>query len=48
MPPTPAYVSVDVETAGPSPSRHALMAIGACLVADPEQGFYAELQPDSA
>jgi ribonuclease T len=48
MPPTPAYVSVDVETAGPSPSRHPLMAIGACLVADPEQGFYAELQPDSA
>jgi ribonuclease T len=48
MPPHRAYVSVDIETAGPSPSRHALLAIGACLVSDPEQGFYAELQPDSA
>jgi ribonuclease T len=51
MPPMPtslAYVSVDVETSGPSPSRHALLAIGACLVANPEVGFYAELRPDSA
>jgi ribonuclease T len=43
----PAYVSVDVETAGPSPSRHALLAIGACPVDDPERGFYAELRPTS-
>lgn len=51
MPPMPtslAYVSVDVETSGPSPSRHALLAIGACLVDDPEVGFYVELRPDSA
>lgn len=47
MPERPAYVSVDVETAGPSPSRHALLAIGACLVDDPEIGFYAELRPTS-
>ena len=40
-----AFVSVDVETSGPSPSRHSLVAIGACLVADPEQTFYVELQP---
>lgn len=47
MPPRPAYVSVDVETAGPSPSRHALLAIGACAVDDLERGFYAELRPTS-
>lgn len=41
----PAYVSVDVEAAGPSPSRSALLAIGACLVEDPSRGFYAELRP---
>jgi ribonuclease T len=39
------YVSVDIETAGPAPSTHALLSIGACLVADPEQHFYIELQP---
>lgn len=42
----PAYVSVDIETSGPSPSRHSLLAIGACLVDDPERTFYAELRPD--
>ena len=39
------YVSVDVETAGPSPSDYSLLSIGACLVADPERNFYVELQP---
>jgi ribonuclease T len=43
--PNEAFVSVDVEAAGPSPSRFALLAIGACLVADPARGFYAELRP---
>jgi DNA polymerase III epsilon subunit-like protein len=43
--PAEAFVSVDIEAAGPSPSRYALLAIGACLVADPERGFYAELRP---
>jgi len=42
----PALVSVDVETAGPVPGQYAMLSIGACLVADPAQGFYAELQPD--
>jgi DNA polymerase III epsilon subunit-like protein len=41
-----AFISVDVETAGPHPSRYALLSIGACLVADPRHGFYAELKPD--
>lgn len=40
-----AYVSVDVETAGPNPSRYSLLSIGACLVCDPERAFYVELQP---
>jgi len=40
-----AYVSVDVETAGPSPSQYSLLSIGACLVADPQRTFYVELQP---
>jgi ribonuclease T len=40
------YVSVDVETAGPSPDRFALLAIGACQVSDPERTFYVELCPD--
>ncbi len=40
-----AFVSVDVETAGPSPSNYSLLAIGACLVSDPQRGFYVELQP---
>jgi ribonuclease T len=38
-------VSVDVETSGPSPGTASLLAIGACLVEDPTQSFYRELQP---
>lgn len=44
--PLEVLISVDVETAGPSPSGHALLAIGACVVDEPEAGFYVELQPD--
>jgi len=40
-----AFISVDVETAGAAPSRHALLSLGACLVDDPERSFYVELQP---
>ena len=39
------YVSVDVEASGPAPSTHSLLSIGACLVADPSEHFYVELQP---
>ena len=38
-------VSVDVEASGPSPGTGSLIAIGACLVDDPEVGFYRELRP---
>jgi DNA polymerase III epsilon subunit-like protein len=40
------YISVDVETAGPTPAQHALLSIGACLVMDVSVNFYVELQPD--
>jgi ribonuclease T len=43
---TPCYISIDVETAGPSPSHFPLLSIGACRVDDSEQAFYVELQPD--
>jgi DNA polymerase III epsilon subunit-like protein len=41
------FISVDVETSGPSPSKHSLLAIGACTIADPRQTFYIELKPVS-
>jgi DNA polymerase III epsilon subunit-like protein len=40
-----AYISVDVETAGPNPCQYSLLAIGACLISNPESSFYIELQP---
>lgn len=40
------YISVDVETAGPIPADYALLSIGACLVEEPSNSFYIELQPD--
>ena len=46
--PQEIFISVDVETAGPTPGQFALLSIGACLVADPSTTFYAELQPDRA
>ncbi len=39
------FISVDVETSGPTPGRYSLLAIGACLVAEPGQTFYVELHP---
>lgn len=38
-------VSVDVEASGPSPSTGSLIAIGACLVDDPEVAVYILLKP---
>ena len=40
------FISVDVETAGPTPSDYAMVSIGACLVDDPARGFYKEMKPD--
>ena len=42
---SPAFVSVDIEASGPSPSRHSILSIGACLVHDPSRAFYVELRP---
>jgi DNA polymerase III epsilon subunit-like protein len=42
---TEAYISVDVETAGPNPSQYSLLAIGASCAFYPEQNFYVELKP---
>ncbi|MEO8093734.1 MAG: hypothetical protein ABI632_02250, partial [Pseudolysinimonas sp.] len=39
------FISVDVETAGPTPADYSMLSIGACLVDDPESGFYVELKP---
>jgi DNA polymerase III epsilon subunit-like protein len=41
------YVSVDIEAAGPTPGAYSMLAIGACLVDRPEEGFYVELKPES-
>lgn len=43
--PREAFLSIDIETAGPYPERYALLSIGACVVDDPDQGFYVELRP---
>lgn len=40
------FISVDVETAGPTPGGYAMLSIGACPVDDPDRGFYVELKPD--
>ena len=39
-------ISVDVETAGPNPAEYAMLAIGACTLAEPREHFYVELKPD--
>jgi ribonuclease T len=40
------WVSVDVETSGPTPSTGSLLSIGACLVERPEEGIELLLRPD--
>lgn len=42
-----AYVSVDIETAGPIPGRYAMLSLGACLVADPSISIYLEFKPET-
>lgn len=39
------YISVDVETGGPVAGVHALLSLGASIVGNAEQTFYAELRP---
>jgi DNA polymerase III epsilon subunit-like protein len=40
------WISVDVETSGPTPAAGSLIAIGACLVEHPELGIELLLRPD--
>jgi DNA polymerase III epsilon subunit-like protein len=40
------WISVDVETSGPTPSAGSLLSIGACLVDDPERGIELLLRPE--
>jgi DNA polymerase III epsilon subunit-like protein len=42
------WISVDVETSGPTPATGSLIAIGACLVARPEEAIELLLWPDPA
>lgn len=46
-PPPETFISVDVETSGPTPAQYSLLSIGACLVYDPARTFYVELRPVS-
>ncbi len=40
-----AYISVDIEAAGPVPSEYSMLSLGACLVDALETTFYIELRP---
>lgn len=44
MPPE-LYISVDIESSGPIPGEYSMLSLGACVVGDTEQVFYAELKP---
>jgi DNA polymerase III epsilon subunit-like protein len=43
-----AYISVDIETAGPNPYDYSLLSIGACTMLEPQSTFYVELKPVNA
>src|ERR1039458_8453526 len=40
-----AFISVDIEAAGPIPGQYSMLSLGACLVEDRDQTFYVELRP---
>ena len=44
---TETLISVDIEASGPIPGRYSMLSFGACLLDDPSEGFYVELQPTS-
>jgi ribonuclease T len=41
------YFSVDIESAGPIPGKYSMLSLGACVVGNPANSFYAELRPIS-
>jgi DNA polymerase III epsilon subunit-like protein len=40
------WISIDVETSGPTPATGSLLSLGACLVDRPEEGLELLLRPD--
>ena len=38
-------ISIDIETAGPSPRMYSILSIGACMIFEPAKTFYVEIQP---
>lgn len=42
------WISVDIETSGPTPGAGSLLAVGACLVHDPSTAIEVLVQPDPA
>jgi ribonuclease T len=40
-----AYISVDIEAAGPIPAQYSMLSLGACSVTSPDNSFYVELRP---
>jgi hypothetical protein len=44
---TECYISVDIESSGPVVGLHSMLSIGACVVGDEANSFYAELKPIS-
>jgi DNA polymerase III epsilon subunit-like protein len=40
-----AYISVDIEAAGPFPPAYSMLSLGAVAVEDSQATFYAELRP---
>lgn len=40
-----AFISIDVETAGPIPGEYSMLSIGACLIDDRSQTFACEFKP---
>ncbi len=39
------YISVDVETSGPTPGKYSLLSLGACVVGNTNLQFYREIKP---
>ena len=43
--PKEIYISIDIETSGPTPCTYSILSIGACNIYKPEEKFYIEMQP---
>jgi len=39
------FISVDIEASGPVPATYSMLALGACVVGNDAERFYAELRP---